>query len=146
MLKKTQQNSQKQPLRSQKQSQKQQQNLKRQKQPLRSQRKQQNLKQQKQKLVNQKQQQNLKRVKQNDSYLKKLHDLKLNAVKKKLGVGTGKAFWNVCVVIFKIFCYATIIGGGIAVAAWYLILKPIFGLLNPLNLVKKLNPVKLFKK
>ena len=94
----------------------------------------------------QEQQQQLKQKKQKSAYLKKLHDLKLNAVKKKLGVGTGKAFWNVCVVIFKIFSYATIIGGGIAVAAWYLILKPIFGLLNPLNLVKKLNPVKLFKK
>jgi hypothetical protein len=122
MLKKPQQNSQKQPLRSQKQQRR------------------------KQQLVNQNQRQKLKRAKQNDSYLKKLHDLKLNAVKKKLGVGTGKAFWNVCVVIFKIFCYTTIIGGGIAVAAWFLILKPIFGLLNPLNLVKKLNPVKLFKK
>ena len=106
-----------------------------------------NLKSQKQKILNQNQRrQKLKQEKQKYSYLKNLHNLKLEPLKKKLGVGTRKAFWNVCVVIFKIFCYATIIGGGIAVAAWYLIIVPIFGVLNPLNLVKKLNPVKLFKK
>jgi hypothetical protein len=127
MLKKTRQNSQKQPLPP-------------------SHKLLQNLNWKKIKLLNQKQRQKLKQDKQNDSYLRQLHYLKLNAVKKKLGVGTGKAFSNVCVVIFKIFSYATIIGGGIAVAAWYLIIKPIFGVLNPLNLVKKMNPVKLFKK
>lgn len=92
----------------------------------------------KQQQLKQKRQQ-LKQKRQQSAYKKTLNNLKLKALRIKLKSGQGSSIPMIVFLIFSLIC-------GIIVGAWYLILKPILGVLNPFNLVKKLNPVKLFKK
>lgn len=85
--------------------------------------------------IRQKQQQ-LKQKRQQSAYKRNLNNLKLKAFRKKLQSGKGS---NVPMIIFLIFSLIC----GIIVGAWFLILKPILGLLNPF---KFLNPFNWFKK
>lgn len=88
----------------------------------------------KQRLRAQKQQLSAKKIQQADKH--KFRMAKLRLIKNKLNSGKGSSIPMIVFLIFSLIC-------GIIVGAWFLILKPILGLLNPL---KFLNPLKWFKK
>ena len=64
---------------------------------------------------------------------------KLRLIKNKLNSGKGSSIPMIIFLIFSLIC-------GIIVGAWYLILKPILGILNPTKWLKRLNPFKFGKK